>query len=117
MRTREELYRYYSGKGPNRMVLEFLEDRSLQLTAILVCTLTGPIEAQYADDLEKLSQAEDCARHQGVWAGNRAWGKRHWLQAACDILGRAQGDELPRRLRLTRAAAERCQSTRGCSRK
>ena len=49
--TKKELYKYFSGRGPNKMILSFLSDRSLQIAAIIIVEICEPIEEEYRRDL------------------------------------------------------------------
>ena len=97
-KTKSELYKYFSGKGPNKMVYEFLSDRSLQLCAIIVVYISAPIEAEYASDLKSMEGGPIC---QGLWA-ERSVGKKSWWATARKILEATYGVKLLQRLNFTR---------------
>ena len=52
--TKKDLYRFFSGKGPNKMVLAFLQDRGLQLAAMVIVRVSEPVEHSYALDLKMM---------------------------------------------------------------
>ena len=52
--TKKDLYRYFSGKGLNKMVLSFVNDRGLQMSAMVIVRLSQPVEDAYCKDLKQM---------------------------------------------------------------
>ncbi|CAJ1405700.1 unnamed protein product [Effrenium voratum] len=96
--TKADLYKFFSGKGPNRMVFSFLNDRSLQLCALIITHISGSLENEYCQDLEAMQQGPI---GQGVWAAERAAGTRWWHTAKC-ICDATYGSDLLQQLRFRR---------------
>ena len=42
--TKSELYRMYAGKSPTRMFLEFMLDLELKNYAVIIATISAPLE-------------------------------------------------------------------------
>ncbi len=97
VKSKADLYRYFSGKGPNQMVLDFLEDRTLQTDALILVKVTDPIERQYCQDLDTMQKGPV---EQGLWAAERARAINSWFKTALEVIGTAQSSEFARRLRL-----------------
>lgn len=97
-RTRNELYERYGKKGPISMANTFAQDDMLQYIAIILTELTGPVEVEYANDLQAMGKGSVA---QGQWSADRAQGKRSWVQTISRIISIMQGRELYRRMRFT----------------
>ena len=80
------------------MVLRFLGDRSLQICALVIVMLSGPIESEYVADLESMQQGPAA---QASWAARRAAGTKHWWQTSQNILSLTHSHKVLQRLRIT----------------
>ncbi|CAK9091682.1 unnamed protein product [Durusdinium trenchii] len=83
--TKSQLYKAYAGKGPTKMVAEFLFDLSLRKHAIIIVQCAQPLEDLYDKDLKaQASGLEDMIR----WAVARSSGA--WYLTAIDMLAKAK---------------------------
>jgi hypothetical protein len=82
-RNKSELYRAYSGAGPVDMFNEFLQDRTLQLHAIIICFVADPLENDYSASLEAQKGGPGSMTE---WAARRADGASAWLRTVALIL-------------------------------
>ena len=80
------------------MAWTFSKDHILQLQAILLVTLTQPVEQEYSYDLKAMSEG---AVAQGQWHARRAQGTYSWMGTIRKILNILHSDKLYKRLRFT----------------
>ena len=80
------------------MASTFAEDGELQLIAILILWLTGPVEREYVSDLARMSKGYT---EQGRWSADRAAGTKHWRVTVCEIIKVLQAPALYQRLHFT----------------
>ena len=99
-KTKAQLYKYFAGKGPTRMMYTFLRDRGLQAAAIIIVEATAPIEDAYAKSLKTMQGGPV---EQGTWAAKRAAGD--WFRTVQDILRTPSKYSVLKRLRFTMEAA------------
>lgn len=95
IKSKADLYKVYGGKGPNSMVLKFLEERILQTHALIIVWLTSPIENEYNMDLQAMQAGPES---QGEWSAKRASGQ--WLDTAKGMIDILQSPDFWRRLRV-----------------
>lgn len=69
IKSKKELYAYYSGRGPSAMVHEFLSDTLLRYQAIVIYSVGAPLEQAYQESLEAMKSVDGQLR----FAANRAW--------------------------------------------
>jgi hypothetical protein len=97
-KSKADLYKAYAGKTSPQMFHDFQTDRQLQLHAIVVTEVAGPLEYQYVTDLQEQAKGSD---GRAAWAAKRASGTEVWWATAIAILLKAQSMPLMARLGLS----------------
>ena len=69
--NKAQLYKYFSGKGPTKMVATFLQDERLKLICIIICLLSEPLEEAYAKNQETMQSGPP--RRHGMGRGACCW--------------------------------------------
>lgn len=94
--NKAQLYKYFSGKGPTKMVATFLQDERLKLICIIICLLSEPLEEAYAKNQETMQSGPQ----EGMaWAAERAAGS--WWSIVIEILKSLTSPLLMKRLGFT----------------
>lgn len=94
--TKADLYRAYSGRGPIQMFSDLIHDRQLQVDALIITSVSQPLEAMYAEDLEEQKNGSCEFEAQRAAGGEASW----WGHVGA-ILMKVHNAGLMRRLGLT----------------
>ena len=73
--TKSQLYKAYAGKGPTRMVCEFLSECELRQHAILITEISAPLEMKYVHDLRAQQGGFETMLQ---WTADRSLGQSWW---------------------------------------
>ena len=81
IKTKSEFYKVFGQAGPTKMVHQFMQDRTLQLHAIVLTEVALPLEANYYEELRQTAEGIEA---QKALAAGRA--NFDWLQTIFDTL-------------------------------
>ena len=94
--TKSQLYKYFAGKGPTRMISTFLNDDKNRAHAVILCDLTSPLEDGYVSSQSEMSSGP---QESIAWTAERAGGS--WFAMIQSIALILQSIRFTKRLRLT----------------
>ena len=94
--SKAQLFKYFSGKGPTKMISSFLHDERNHGFAVILCDLSQPLESEYTSNQGEMSSGPEDAL---LWAAKRAAGS--WFQMVIQIAEILQSVQFSRHLRLT----------------
>ena len=95
--SKTELYKAYAGKGPTRMVAEFLiSEPELKSHAVLVTEISSPLESKYVADIKAQQDFQSMRR----WNVLRSAGES-WWETGKEIVARSFSADLSEKLGIT----------------
>ena len=95
--SKSELYKAYAGKGPTRMVAEFLiSEPELKSHAVLVTEISAPLESKYVSGIEAQQDFQSMRR----WNVLRSSGQS-WWETGKEIVARSFSADLSEKLGIS----------------
>jgi hypothetical protein len=92
--SKSELYKAYAGKGPTRMVAEFLvSEPELKSHAVLITEISAPLESKYVADIKAQQDFQSMRR----WNVLRSSGQS-WWETGKEIVARSFSVDLSEKL-------------------